>query len=260
MAARPSWVGGLGFTTAWDECWSSDVLNYFGCDPIRRKYVHHVLERSADPPSGHRRVLALSHDVAARASLLGRMPGDRWQQFANVRAMLGLTFAEPGYKLLFMGNEFGQANPWNPHASLDWHLLGDPLHQGVQRWVGDLNRTYREQPALHGAPGEAKALDWIELRDAEQSVIAFLRQRDGHAPVLVIANLTPVPRYDYRIGVPHDGFWAELLGGDARIYGGSGVGNGGGVWAQPHPAHDRPASLMLTLPPLAVTLLRLQES
>ncbi len=202
-------------------------------------------------------MLPLSHEevVHGKGSLLAKMPGDRWQQFANLRAYLGFMWAHPGKKLLFMGGEFAQAREWNHDHSLDWHLLDDPMHQGVQRLVRDLNRAYRALPALHRRDCFADGFDWIDHADHAQSVLAFLR-RDGERHVVAVCNFTPVPRHGYRIGVPAAGFHRELLNTDSVWYGGSHVGQPhGGAQTEPVPAHGHAQSLVLTLPPLATILL-----
>ncbi len=202
----------------------------------------------------------LSHDevVHGKGSLLGKMPGDDWQRFANLRSLYGFMWAYPGKKLLFMGGEFGQSGEWNHDRSLDWHLLdAGPYHRGVQALVRDLNRLYRDEPALHALDHDPAGFAWMDCNDADQSVISFCRfPAAGGAPVLCVANFTPVPRQGYRVGVPHPGQWVEVLNTDGARYGGSDVGNGGGVWAEPVPAHGQPCSLRLTLPPLGVVLFR----
>jgi 1,4-alpha-glucan branching enzyme len=206
-------------------------------------------------------VLSLSHDevVHGKGSLLGKMPGDAWQKFANLRLLLGYMYAQPGKKLLFMGGEFGQGQEWNHESSLDWHLLQYPSHLGMRRWMEDLNRLYRHEPALHELDHDASGFQWIDAGDADQSVVTFLRRdRSGNHLVLAACNFTPVPRHNYRVGVPRSGFWKEILNSDAREYDGSGQGNQGGIEAAPIRSHGRPASLNLTLPPLAVVLLKHQ--
>jgi 1,4-alpha-glucan branching enzyme len=199
-------------------------------------------------------VLPLSHDevVHGKGSLLAKMPGDRWQKFANLRAYLAFMWTHPGKKLLFMGGEFGQEREWSHDRSLDWHLLADEHHRGLQNLVRDLNRLYRELPALHLKDAEPSGFEWVEAGDADNSVFAFLRLGGaGEAPVLVVCNLTPVVRHGYRVGVPREGSWRERLNSDAAGYGGSNVGNSGAVLGEPLPWHGRSASLSLTLPPLA---------
>jgi 1,4-alpha-glucan branching enzyme len=205
-------------------------------------------------------VLPLSHDevVHGKGSLLGKMPGDRWQKFANLRAYLAFMWMHPGKKLLFMGGEFGQEREWNHDQSLDWHLMAEAEHRGVQSLVRDLNALYRATPALHQLDCEADGFEWVVSDDAGQSVLAFLRKaRDGSPPVLVVCNFTPIVRHAYRVGVPAAGTWRELLNSDAAGYGGSNRGNGGAIESKPVALHGRPASLELTLPPLATIVLSL---
>jgi 1,4-alpha-glucan branching enzyme len=262
LVTRPAHVGGLGFGLKWDMGWMHDTLDYMRHDPLYRKHHQRLLTFRPLYASTENFVLPLSHDevVHGKGSLLGKMPGDEWQRFANLRLLLGLMWAQPGKKLLFMGGELGQRREWNHDGSLDWHLLGEPLHAGVQRWVRDLNHVYRSSRALHEGDCEPFGFEWVDCSDDAASVISFLRWgRSGGEPVLVVCNFTPVPRYGYRVGVPRDGFWWELLNSDALDYGGSGVGNGGGLEAETAPAHARPFSLALTLPPLGALLLKPQS-
>jgi 1,4-alpha-glucan branching enzyme len=203
-------------------------------------------------------VLPLSHDevVHGKGSLLGRMPGDDWRRFANLRLLLGHQWVQPGKKLLFMGGEFGQRAEWNHEAELDWAALEDAAHAGVLRWVEDLNRLYREVPALHELDAEPAGFEWVDCNDVEASVIAHLRRARDGSTVLAIANFTPVPRSNYLVGVPVPGRWDEVLNSDAPLYGGSGVGNLGGLETVPVAAHGRFQSLNLTLPPLGLLVLR----
>jgi len=259
MVSRPTYVGGLGFGMKWNMGWMHDTLDYFSKDPIFRKYHHNQLTFSIWYAFSENFVLPLSHDevVHGKGSLLGKMPGDTWQKFANLRALLGYMYGHPGKKLLFMGGEFGQWREWNHDESLDWHLLAYAPHQGLRQWVRDLNELYRREPALHEGDCDPAGFEWVDFHDWEQSVISFLRKaRSCDDVVLVVCNFTPVPRFDYRIGVPRLGFWRELLNSDARAYGGSGHGNLGGVTADPVPFHGRPGSLSLTLPPLSVLFLK----
>jgi 1,4-alpha-glucan branching enzyme len=259
MVSRPTYLGGLGFGLKWDMGWMHDALAYMARDPIHRRFHHNQLTFRMLYAFTENFVLALSHDevVHGKGSLLARMPGDDWQKFANLRLLLGTLFAQPGKKLLFMGGEFGQWREWSHEASLDWHLLGQAPHAGVQRWAQDLNRLYRSEPALHELDCEPSGFEWIDCNDTEQSTLAFLRRGvTTEALVLAVFNCTPVPRHGYRVGVPHGGFWKEILNSDASEYGGSGLGNLGGVEAEPVPMHGRTHSLRLVLPPLAVVLLR----
>lgn len=253
--SRPTYVGGLGFGFKWDMGWMHDTLAYLTQDPIHRKYHHNQLTFRLLYAFGENFVLPLSHDevVHGKAALLAKMPGDDWQKFANLRLLLGVMYAQPGKKLLFMGGEFGQWREWNHDASLDWHLLQDPRHRGLQRWVRDLNTWYRAEPALYQRDCDPCGFEWVDCRDAEQSTLSLLRKGTSTQDVvLIVCNLTPVPRHNYRVGVPQGGPWHEILNSDATLYGGSGQGNLGGVTAAPIASHGRSHSLNLTLPPLAI--------
>jgi 1,4-alpha-glucan branching enzyme len=259
MVSRPTYLGGLGFGLKWDMGWMHDSLQYFSHDPIHRKYHHRSLTFRGVYAFHENFMLSLSHDevVHGKGSLLGRMPGDDWQRFAGLRALLGYMYTLPGKKLLFMGGELGQWREWNHEESLDWHLLAHAPHRGLQRWVRDLNTTYRGEPALHELDCEAAGFEWIDGDDAEQSTLSFLRRgRSRQDAVLVVCNFTPLPRHGFRVGVPAAGRWAEILNSDAPLYGGSGQGNLGGVHSTPVTWHDRQQSLVLTLPPLAVVVFR----
>ena len=262
MVSRPTYVGGLGFGFKWDMGWMHDTLQYFSRDPVHRGFHHGDLTFRMVYAYNENFVLPLSHDevVHGKGSLLGKMPGDRWQKFANLRALYGYMYAQPGKKLLFMGSEIGQEREWNHETSLDWHLLQDGMHAGVQRWVTDLNRLHREIPALHELDCDPDGFEWIDFTDAANSVYIFLRKARQGAPVLVVCNFTPVPREHYRVGVPHGGAWIELANSDAAEYAGSGMGNGGRVEAQPHEAHGRSWSLSLVLPPMSVLFLQPEGS
>ena len=253
----PTATGGLGFDLKWNMGWMHDTLDYFALDPVFRKYRPDLLTFSIWYAFSERYVLPLSHDevVHEKSSLIGKMPGDEWRKRANLRLLLGYMFTHPGKKLLFMGAEFGQWSEWSHDAGLEWHLLEYPPHQGILQWVGDLNRLYRRLPALHERDADPGGFEWVDFSDVEKSIVSYLRR--GHAAdevVLVACNCTPVPRYGYRVGVPFGGFWEEVLNSDAVEYGGSGVGNMGGVEAEQVPAHGRPWSLPLTLPPLGVVI------
>jgi len=253
----PGATGGLGFDLKWNMGWMHDTLDYFALDPIYRKYRHDLLTFSICYAFSERYILPLSHDevVHEKSALIGKMPGDEWQKRANLRLLFGYMFTHPGKKLLFMGGEFGQWSEWNHEKGLEWHLLQYAPHQGILRWVTDLNRLYRRKTALHECDTESSGFEWVDFSDAEKSIISFLRRgRSVDDIVLVACNFTPVPRYGYRIGVPFGGFWREVLNSDAVEYGGSGVGNLGGVEAEQVPAHGRAWSLPLTLPPLAVVI------
>ncbi|GMV86458.1 MAG: 1,4-alpha-glucan branching enzyme GlgB [Dehalococcoidia bacterium] len=257
--SRPTYLGGLGFGFKWDMGWMHDTLKYIAEDPVHRKYHHNLLTFRALYGFTENFVLALSHDevVHGKGSLLGKMPGDDWQKFANLRALLAYMWCLPGKKLLFMGAEFGQWAEWNHESSLDWHLAQYDRHGGLQRLVGDLNALYRGTAALHRTDCDPVGFEWIDCHDADQSTLSFLRRTaDGKEVLAVVCNFTPVPRPNFRIGVPVPGHWREVLNTDAPIYGGSGQGNLGGVDTVPIPSHDEPQSLLITLPPLAVVVFR----
>lgn len=260
MVARPLYVGGLGFGLKWDMGWMHDTLSYMSQDPIHRKYHHNKLTFRMLYAFNENFALPLSHDevVHGKGSLIGKMPGDYWQKFANLRLLFGYMYAQAAKKLMFMGGEFGQWSEWNHDLSLDWNLLDYPMHSGLQKWVADLNHAYRTEPALHELDFDWQGFDWIDCNDSEQSVISLVRK--GKSPedvVLAVCNFTPVPRYNYRIGVPAEGFWRELLNSDAGDYGGSGMGNMGGKQAEAISHHGQPYSLDLTLPPLAIAFFKL---
>jgi 1,4-alpha-glucan branching enzyme len=262
MVSRPTYVGGLGFGLKWDMGWMHDTLDYMTKNPIFRKYHHNELTFRMLYAFTENFALPLSHDevVHGKGSLLGKMPGDDWQKFANLRLLLGYMYAQPGKKLLFMGGEFGQWWEWNHDSSLDWHLLTFPPHSSLQRWVEDLNRLYRSESVLHGLEFDPAGFEWVDCSDFERSVISFIRKgRSTGDIILVVCNFTPTPRFNYRVGAPRGGFWREVLNSDAQQYGGSGHGNLGGVEAAPIPYHGRSYSLNLTLPPLGVVFLKSAE-
>jgi 1,4-alpha-glucan branching enzyme len=261
MVSRPVYLGGLGFGLKWDMGWMHDTLVYMSRDPLFRRYHHNSLTFRMLYAFHENFVLPLSHDevVHGKGSLLSRLPGDEWQKFANLRLLFGYMYGQPAKKLLFMGGEFGQQQEWNHDLSLDWHLFREPRHYGLARWVEDLNRCYRSEPALHQMDCTPEGFEWIDASDSDQSVLSFLRKaRTGDDIILVICNLTPILRHDYRIGIPRGGFWKEMLNGDAWDYGGSGQGNMGGVEAAEIESHGRPWSLSLKLPPLSVLFMKSQ--
>ena len=261
MVSRPNYVGGLGFGLKWDMGWMHDTLEYMSKDPLFRRYHHHKLTFRMIYAFHENFVLPLSHDevVYGKSSLIGKMPGDEWQKFANLRALFGYMYAQPAKKLLFMGGEFGQWREWVHDSSLDWDLLDYPLHAGLQRWVEDLNRLYRSEPALHELDCDPAGFEWIDCNDADSSVLSLIRKaKSSSAIMLVLCNFTPVPRYSYRVGTPRGGQWQEILNSDAARYGGSNMGNLGGAETAPIGLHGRPYSLTLTLPPLSVSFFKNQ--
>jgi 1,4-alpha-glucan branching enzyme len=255
--SRPVHAGGLGFGAKWDMGWMHDTLQYLERDPIHRGHHHgEITFRSVYAWSEHF-VLPLSHDevVHGKGSLLTKMPGDRWQQLANLRLLLGMQYAQPGRKLLFMGTELAPEREWNHEDGLDWSDLARPDHAGIATWLRDLNRLHQVTPALHERDDDPAGFQWIEHDAASISAFTFLRWDSRGTPVLVAMNATPVVRPDHRIGVPVAGAWTELLNSDAVGYGGSGVGNLGAVTAGDDGAHGFAHSLALTLPPLAIVVL-----
>jgi 1,4-alpha-glucan branching enzyme len=235
--------------------WMHDTLAYFEQDPVYRRYHHHELTFSLVYAFTENFILPLSHDevVHGKGSMLAKMPGDKWQKMANLRSLYAFMWAHPGKKLLFMGCEIAQEQEWSHERSLDWHLLEDPQHEGMRRLVRDLNHVYRDAKALWDVDFEPSGFAWLEPNDAENNVVSFLRRSQNGKDVLVAAcNLSPVPRYGYRMGLPHGGRWREAVNSDAEVYGGSGVGNMGGVDAEPSPWHGQPFSAEMTLPPLSV--------
>jgi 1,4-alpha-glucan branching enzyme len=259
MVSRPTYLGGLGFGLKWDMGWMHDTLRYMGREPIHRQFHHGELLFRMVYAFSENYVLPLSHDevVHGKGSLLSRMPGDEWQQFANLRLLYGYQWSQPGKKLLFMGGEWGQGREWDHEGPLDWGQLGHPLHEGVRRWVADLNRAYTSERALHEQDCKPGGFAWVDCNDASSSILTFLRiSADEKEQVLVVCNFTPVVRTEYRVGVPFPGRWEEILNSDATAYGGSGQGNHGGVEAEPTPWHGRPHSVVLTVAPLGVMFFR----
>jgi 1,4-alpha-glucan branching enzyme len=261
LVSRPTYLGGLGFTFKWDMGWMHDTLKYIHQNPAYRPYHHHQITFSMMYAFSENFVLALSHDevVHGKGSLMGKIAGDRWQKFATLRTLFGYQYTHPGKKLNFMGQDFGQWAEWNDDTSLDWHLLELPMHRGLHNWMRDLNHLYRAQPALYERDTDYTGFAWIEPNDAAQSVYSYLRfAADRDDCLVIVCNFTPVPRYGYRIGVPQPGHYAELLNSDAAHYGGSNVGNYGGVHSDSIAWHNAPHSLSLTLPPLGVVILKWQ--
>jgi 1,4-alpha-glucan branching enzyme len=261
MVSRPTYLGGLGFGLKWDMGWMHDTLKYLSLDPIHRRYHHNLLSFRGLYAWTENFCLSLSHDevVYGKKSLLNKMPGDWWQQRANLRLLLGYMIAQPGKKLLFMGGEFGQWNEWNHDTSLDWNLLHYTDHAGILRWVEDVNKLYREEPAMHELDHDPAGFQWVDANDADNSVLSLLRRgKSTDDWILILCNFTPLPRADYHVGVPAGGFWKEVLNSDSPEYGGSGLGNLGGreVWWTP--SHGHPFTLSLMVPPLAMVVFKRQ--
>jgi 1,4-alpha-glucan branching enzyme len=259
--SRPVYAGGLGFTMKWNMGWMHDMLDYFAVDPVHRKFHHNQITFSIMYAFSENFVLPISHDevVYGKRSLLWRMPGDEWQRFANVRAFIAYMYAHPGKKLLFMGCDIGDYNEWNHNASVPWQILQFPLHAGLQRCVQELNRLYREEPALHQVDFEYAGFEWIDITDIEKSVISFIRRAEKADDFVVfVCNFTPVPRMNYEVGVPEPGYYKEILNTDAGAFGGSNMGNSGGVEARAVPRHHRLHSISITLPPLAVIAFKIR--
>jgi len=257
MVSRPNWMGGLGFSMKWNMGWMNDTLSYIEHDPVHRRYHHDKLTFSQMYAYTENFVLPLSHDevVHMKRSLLDKMPNDMWQKFANLRLLFAWQYAHPGKKLLFMGGEFGQWHEWRASEALDWPLLEHATHRGVQSLVRDLNRLYRELPALHQHDFDQQGFEWIDCHDSDHSILSFIRHADGQSLVCLF-NFTPVPREDYRVGLPCDGSYREILNTDAAHYGGTNLGNAGHVEAAQTPWRDRPCSALVTLPPLGAVFLQ----
>jgi len=262
MVSRPTYVGGLGFGFKWNMGWMHDTLSYMSRDPVHRKYHHNDLTFGLLYAFHENFILPLSHDeiTHGKGSLIAKMPGDNWQRFANLRAYFAFMWTHPGKKLLFMGGEFAQEREWNHDIGLDWQLMGDPLHAGMHRLVKDLNGLYRSTPALHQRDCEPDGFGWIDAANGNESVLSYVRwNADRQDLAIIVCNFTPVPRQDYRIGVPRPGCYRERVNTDARDYGGSGIGNFGTVESEPEPMHGQPCSLRLWLPPLATLIFTLER-
>ena len=258
--SRPVYVGGLGFTYKWNMGWMHDILEYMKEDPVHRRWHHGQITFSMLYAFTENFVLPFSHDevVHGKRSMLDKMPGDVWQKHANLRALYGYMYGHPGKKLLFMGSEFGQWHEWNFDASLDWHVAEEPMHAGLRRWVQDLNHLYQRERSLHEVDFEGAGFSWIDCNDNDNSVVSFIRRaRNPRDFSVMLANFTPVPREGYRIGVPEGGWYRELLNSDGAVYGGSNVGNGGGVNSEPTPSHGFDQSIAVTVPPLGFVLFKL---
>ena len=257
--SRPTYVGGLGFTFKWNMGWMHDMLEYVRQDPVHRRWHHNQITFSMLYSFTENFVLPFSHDevVHGKRAMLDKMPGDVWQKHATLRALYGYMFGHPGKKLMFMGSEFGQWREWDHDSSLDWHLLDDPMHEGLRLWVRDLNKIYQRERSLHEIDFEGQGFSWIDCQDNENSVISMIRRaHDPNDFTVMVVNFTPVPRPSYRIGVPEGGWYREVLNSDAGLYGGSNIGNAGGIPSEPEPAHGHQQSLSLMVPPLGFVLLK----
>jgi len=257
--SKPVYLGGLGFTMKWNMGWMHDMLDYFSHDPVYRKYQHNHITFSLLYAFTENFVLPISHDevVHGKSSLINKMPGDEWRQFANVRAFLAYMWGHPGKKLLFMGQDIGQREEWNSAGQVRWELLEFDYHRKLQALVRELNRIYRSSPALYQVDFHYRGFEWVDFRDSANSVIAFLRRaEDPKDFILFCCNFTPVARTGYEFGVPEEGFYEEILNTDSELFGGSNLGNGGLVSSRPIPKHGHPSSIAVTLPPLAVVAFR----
>ncbi len=257
--SKPVYLNGLGFTMKWNMGWMHDMLAYFQQDPVHRKYFHNSITFSLLYAFTENFVLPISHDevVYLKKSLLSKMPGDMWQKFANVRAFLGYMYAHPGKKLLFMGSEIGDWNEWSHDRGLPWEVLQYDFHRKLQTYARELNRLYRSHPALYEVDFNYTGFEWIDFHDVQSSIISFLRRATNGSFIVFVCNFTPVPRENYRIGVPAPGFYREILNSDSELFGGSNMGNAGGVLAGATPTHNRPYSISITVPPLAVVAFQL---
>ncbi|MBI3666667.1 MAG: 1,4-alpha-glucan branching enzyme, partial [Acidobacteria bacterium] len=257
--SRPTYLGGLGFTFKWNMGWMHDMLEYFAKDPIHRQYHQNDITFSMLYAFTENFILPISHDevVYGKKALLAKMPGDQWQQFSNARAFLGYMYGHPGKKLLFMGSEIGQWNEWNHAASIEWDLLQFETHRQLKQYVADWNALYRREPSLWQVDFDWQGFEWIDFHDAQASVISFIRRAGAPGPedfLVFMCNFTPVVHHGYRVGVPAPGWYREVMNSDSELYGGSNVGNGGGVHAEEHPCQGRSHSIVITLPPLAVVV------
>jgi 1,4-alpha-glucan branching enzyme len=262
MVSKPTHLGGLGFGMKWNMGWMHDTLKYMAINPVHKKYSHNLLTFSIWYAFSENFVLPLSHDevVHEKRSLVGKMPGDEWQKFANLRLLFAYMYGHPGKKLLFMGGEFGQVREWNHDESLDWHVLEYPPHRGIQKWVMDLNHLYKSEPALHELDFSHEGFEWVDFSDYEKSIISFLRRAENPDDIIMfVLNFTPVPRYEYRIGVPRDGFYKEVLNSDSGQYWGTNTGNYGGARSEFYPWEGKAFSITLTLPPLGAVILKPME-
>jgi len=255
MVSKPTYLGGLGFGLKWDMGWMHDTLEYFSKDPVHRKFHHDKLTFRMLYAHSENFILPLSHDevVHGKGSLLSKMPKDDWQKFANLRLLYGYMYGQPGKKLIFMGGEIGQWSEWDHDSSIDWHLFEFDMHIGLKKFLTDLNKLYYSESALHDLDCENLGFEWIDCNDSEQSILSFLRlNSQKNEFILIICNFTPVPRYNYNIGVPFNGTWRELLNSNSTIYGGSGLGKSGNVVTKPIEYHSKKYSISITLPPLGV--------
>jgi 1,4-alpha-glucan branching enzyme len=262
MVSRPTYMGGLGFTLKWNMGWMHDTLEYMRKDPIHRRYHHNHMTFGMLYAFHENFVLPLSHDevVHGKGSLINKMSGDEWQKFANLRAYYGFMWAYPGKKLLFMGSEFGQWQEWNNNTSLEWAALGAPNHQGVHRFLCDLNRLYQNEPALYENDFDWHGFSWIDANDSDNSIFSFIRYAVSNDDfIIVVSNFTPVPRGEYRIGVPKPGYYLEVLNSDSAFYWGGNIGNGGGRYTDDYGSHGHPYSLNIAIPPLGTVMFKLQR-